>query len=373
MMASLNASSLAAPERSDKLHDNLCGPCSIDGVKKDAKHYCQDCGQNICNTCKDYHRKFAGTRNHTIGPVKKDIATSSAKRGQINVSRYMASMETYNRKNIVLLGRKVQRFERDVGADDPTDTERPCVTGSTVMANGNAVLCDNRNGKIKLIDSSGFLTDRLKLSGLWNVSVLDSMNVIVTIPKNKHLQVVQVSPQLKPGRVIKLDKECWGVEVLKEEIYVTCHNAPGEGEIRVLGLDGKVKRRLGVDENGAFMFTAPYYITVNSSGKTIFISDMGTNTVTCMSVDGGIIYTYNDDSMKSPMGLLCDSEDNILVFGWHSHNAQVLTADGKRHCTLMTEDDGLAMPNCIAYRDIDKTLFVGCDYNIDLLSFKLSS
>ena len=279
----------------------------------------------------------------------------------------------------VLLGRKVQSRSRvNVKAGD--DLFTPEILGCTVMTNGDAVLCDYSNGKIKLLNSSGVPTGNVELSSYpWDVSVLDQTSAIVTLPVNKQLQVVQVYPQLKPGRVIKLDtycraKDCYGVEVGKGELYVTCHNDtyPGVGEIRVLGLDGKVKRRLGVNQHGQYMFTAPDYITVNSSGEKIFVSDNVRDTVTCMSADGRVIYTYKDDSMRTPRGLLCDSEDNILVCGWRSNNVQVLTADGKRHCTLLTESDGLKYPHSIAYRDSDNTLLVGCDDNDHLLSFQLT-
>ena len=404
-------SSHTAPERSegshtgssssDKVYNHLCGPCSMDGVDKKAKHYCQDCKQKICAICKDYHRKLAGTRNHTISPVNLGLATVTGNLGHMNISSDDAETKT------VLLGRKVQsRSHVDVKADDDEMPQR--ITGCTVMTNGDVVLCDINNYKIKLLNSSGVLTGNMELSsypwdasvldkkdkycygvevgnmklssGPCDASVLDPTSVIVTLPYNKQLQVVQVYPQLKPGRVIQLDKWCWGVAVGKGELYVTCCNnktyTGEEGEIRVLGLDGKVKRRLGVNKDGSFMFTSPHYITVSSSGEKIFVSDYLTDTVTCMSVDGRVIYTYKDDSMRRPTGLLCDSEDNILVCGWSSDNVQVLTVDGKRHCTLLTEIlvclYRLKWPRCIAYRDSDNTLLVGC-YNSDhLLSFQLT-
>ena len=277
----------------------------------------------------------------------------------------------------VLLGCKVQsRSQVNVKAGD--DEETPSITGCTVMTNGDAVLCDNSNEKIKLLNSSGVLTGNMKLSSApHDASVLDPSSVIVTLPDKDQLQVVQVYPQLKPGRVIQLDKRCRGVEVGKGELYVTCHynyytNTGKEGDIRVLGLDGKVKRLLGVNQDGPFMFNWPYYITVNSSGEKIFVSDDSTGTVTCMSVDGRVIYTYKDDSMRDPQGLLCDSEDNILVCGDSSHTVQVLTADGKRYCTLLTASDGLKYPRPIAYRDMDNTLLVGCYDSDHLLSFQLT-
>ena len=51
---------------SDETYDQICGPCNTDGVQREACHYCQDCRQKICDTCKDYHRKLAVTRDHVI-------------------------------------------------------------------------------------------------------------------------------------------------------------------------------------------------------------------------------------------------------------------------------------------------------------------
>ena len=360
-----------APASSNKECDHLCGLCSMDGVDKDAKHYCRDCRQNICGTCKDYHRKFAGTKNHTFVPVNKGLATVSGKLGYMTISSDDAATKA------VLLGRKVQSRGR-VNVKARGDKETPSISGCSVMTNGDAVLCDCHNHKIKLLNSSGILTGNMKLSSPpHDVSVLEPTSVIVTLPDKKQLQVVQIYPQLNLGRVIQLDKRCRGVEVGKGELYVTYFNIntdtyTGEdGEIRVLGLDGKVKRRLGVNQDGSFMFTWPYYITVNSSVEKIFVSDYYTYTVTCMSVDGRVIYTYKDDSMRGPTGLLCDSEDNILVCGRVPNNVQVLTADGKRHCTLLTASDGVKNPYSIAYRDSDNTLLLGRDSD-HLLSFQLT-
>ena len=348
-----------APASSDKVY-HLCESCIEDGVDKEAKYYCQDCNQNICDACKDYHRKLADTRNHTISPINMGLATVSGK-----ISSDYAAIKT------VLLGRKVQSISRvNVKAGD--DKKTPSILGCTVMTNGDVVLCDSPNDKIKLLNSSGVLTGNMKLSSApFDVSVLGPTSVIVTLPDNEQLQVVHVYPQLKPGRVIQLDKRGYGVAVGNGELYVICNNDHREGEIKALSLDGKVKRRLGVNKDGSFMFKFPCYTTVSSSGKKIFVSDVNTGTVTCMSVDGRVIYTYEDDSMRKPLGLLCDAEDNILVCGGRSNNVQVLTTDGKRHCTLLTVN-WLNDSRSISYRDSDNTLLVSCNDSDHLLSFQLA-
>ena len=376
IMASSNASSYTAPEKSEGLHTaqeryecSHTAPEKSEGSHTAPERY--ECSHTAPEKSEGSHTAPERTKGSHTAPERTKgsigLATVSGKLGHMNISSDDAATKT------VLLGRKVQsRSQVNVKAGD--DKKPPLITGCTVMTNGDVVLCDWYNDKIKLLNSSGVLTGNMKLSSYpWDASVLEPTSVIVTLPNKKQLQVVQVYPQLKPGRVIQLDKECRGVAVGKGELYVTCWNY-SDGEIRVLGLDGKVKRRLGVNQDGSFMFKLPYYITVNSSGEKIFVSDFGTHTVTCMSVDGRVIYTYidKDDSMRGPRGLLCDSEDNILVCFFSTHNVQVLTADGKRHCTLLTGSDGLKYPYSIAYRDSDKTLLVGCRNSDHLLSFQLT-
>ena len=310
-------------------------------------------------------------KNKMLADLKCEVKSlGSLKPGVKLDSNDNASMMTCNRDNTLFLNRDIQtRCQANVEAVG--DEEIPQIIGCTVMANGYAVLCDCNNQKIKLLDSTEDLSANLQLSSSpWDVSVVDSRSIIVTYPDKMQLQFIQVFPQMKSERVIQMDKKCWGVEVSGDDIYVTCHNNPGEGEVRVLGLDGKVNRRLGAHKKGSFMFTQPHGIAVNTSGEKIFVSDCGTHTVTCMSADGHVIYTYKDDGMRQPMRLLCDSGDNVLVCD--CSNVQVVTADGKKDRTLLSHKDGLRFPWCIAYRASDDYLLVGCASMNNILSFQLT-
>ena len=88
------------------------------------------------------------------------------------------------------------------------------------------------------------------------------------------------------------------------------------------------------------------------------------------SEDGHVIYKYDDGDLKDPMGLYCDSEDNVLVCA--SNNVQVITADGKKKCTLLRNQDGLDGPRCIVYKQSNDTLIVSCYWSDNLRLFKLT-
>ena len=265
----------------------------------------------------------------------------------------------------MLKDRKI-KSRKEVNVKTDEDQSDPWISGCTVMPNGHVVLCDRRNERIKLLDDSFAITGHLKLSDPWDVSVIDTSNVIVSLLVKKQLEKVQVFPRMKAAGTIKLDKECWGVVVFREEIY-SCQTGPDHGEVSVLDLQGNIKRRLGTN-----LFTHPYYITVSVSGEKIFVADSWTGTITCMAPSGSVIYTYTDHVIRITRGLICDSGDNVLVCGWNPDNVQTISPDGNKNRTLLTSQDGLSGPCSIAYKGNEDTLIVGCEYSNGLLLFKLA-
>ena len=272
---------------------------------------------------------------------------------------------------MMLIDRKI-KSRSVVNVRTREDKQDPSLTGCTVMPNGHVVLCDYNNNKIKLLNDSWIITGRLTLQHPWDIAVIDSSNVIVSSPEKKQLQHVQVFPRMKAGRIIQLNKMCWGVAVCGEKMYVSCHDNPGDGEVKVLDLQGNIKRRLGINQDGSYLFTFPCYISVSASGEKIFVSDFGTDTITCLTPSGTVIYTYKDDGMRGPRGLICDSGDNVLVCGELSNNVHTISPDGNKYRTLLTSQDGLSFPCSIAYKESEDTLIVGCEHSNKLLLFKLA-
>ena len=208
----------------------------------------------------------------------------------------------------------------------------------------------------------------------WDVSVVNKKKVIITLPCIKQLQYIEVLPRLKLDRVIQLDRKCWGLHVVGEEICVSVHEEKlkkSTGEVRVVDLNGNLIRRIGVDRDGSFMFGMPYYLTVSQSSRNIYVSDWNKSTLTCLNSDGTVVYRYTDRNVERARGVLVDVEDYILVCGSKSHNVQIVTADGRKRRTLLTAKDGIEYPHSVAYRHIDNTLIVGCLDQKNLFVYKL--
>lgn len=273
--------------------------------------------------------------------------------------------------NNVVMGMTV-KSSREVNLKLPNDSHTPIITACCFMPNKSTVFSDRANCSIKLMDESFKYQSRVKLrTGPGDVSVVDDNNVIVTLPEIKQLQFVQIFPKLEVGRVIQLDKRCFGVFVSEDEIFISCHNNPGQGEVQVLDLDGVRKRKIGCNLDGQYMLKSPNFLAVSKSSKRIFLSDDVTSTITCMTSEGNIIYECKDSELKGLAGLYLDAHDNFVVCDTDSARVISITQNGRQYGDLVSSADGLSKPYSIAYRDWDNTLLVGCYYKNNVFCFKL--
>ena len=243
-------------------------------------------------------------------------------------------------------------------------------SGSVFMPDDKAVLCTEC---VVLIDESLDVIDRLKLPNdisPFDVSVINDTTVIVTLPDKQQLQYINVeSEQLKPGRILQMDKSYYGVEVVGKTIYVTYIEFDesseladdDKAEVQCLDLDGKLLKRFGVNQDGSLLFKRPYYLTVNTSSEKIYVSDEAKDTVTCLNCDGTVVFQYKDPELDSPRGLCAYDDDNIIIVsGLHFH---VVTANGAKQRVHMFDicdyDSWTDTTRSISYRQDDGAMILG--------------
>ena len=326
----------------------LCGPCISKNIKREPSHYCEDCSEYLCDTCKDFHGALKMSRSHTV--------LSGAK-----MPKHFNITDTGIRHvNIMWLDKRIRSISK-VNIRIPDDSGVPCIWGCCVMPDGQAVLCDTNNDQIRLLDSSYKLIGNLKLPALpVDISVLNDTDVIITLPHNRQLLIVSVTSQLRIIRTIQLDKECWGVDVSGGEIYITCEE-PEQREIRILDMSFNERRRINLSRvMGTYMLKDPLLIAVSAFSGKIFITDLETETLTCLTSDGQLVYQYKDVEVRHPRGILVDSADNVLLCYPRYDTIVVITPDGRKHGTLLSDKDGVKYPCSLAYRTRDNTVIVGC-------------
>ena len=235
------------------------------------------------------------------------------------------------------------------------------ITGCAFIGDKYVILCDCNNSTVKLLDQSFTIIDTLKFpTFISDIAVVNDNTVIITLPGSHQLQFIEVLPKLTGGRVIQLDVECIGVDIVGNDVYVTCNNND-VGEVRKLDLEGNVTKILGIYDDGSFMFKAPYYLAVDVSSKNIYVGDGYNSTVGCLSsAEGNIVFQYDDAELLWPRGLCCDDDSKVLVCGGDSNNIHVINTKGIRENILLSSVDGIRQPYSLAFRRADNTLIVGC-------------
>ena len=325
----------------------LCGPCISKNIKREPSHYCEECSEYLCDTCKDVHGALKVLRSHTV--------LSGAK-----MPKHFNTADTDIRHgNIMWLDKRIRSISK-VNIRIPDDSIVPCIYGCCVMPDGQAVLCDGNNDQIKLLDSSYKLIGNLKLPARpADISVLNDTDVIITLPHKRQLLIVAVTSQLRIIRTIHLDKVCWGVDVSGGEIYIACADSE-QGEIRILDMSCYERRRISLSRKmGTYMLKTPLYIAVSAFSGKIFITDLETETLTCLTSDGQLVYQYKEQRLAWPRGILVDSADNVLLCYCNSHTIVVIRPGGRKHGTLLSHKDGIEYPWSLAYRTRDNTVIVG--------------
>ena len=325
----------------------LCGPCISKNLKREPSHYCEECSEYLCDTCKDVHGALKVSRSHTV--------LSGAK-----MPKHFNITDTDIRHgNIMWLDKRIRSISK-VNIRIPDDSEVPCIDGCCCMSDGQVVLCDYYNDQIKLLDSSYKLIGNLKLPAQpADISVLNDTDVIITLPHKRQLLIVAVTSQLRIIRTIQLDKVCCCVDVSRGEIYIACADSE-QGEIRILDMSCNERRRISLSRVMAtYMLQKPRYIAVSAFSGKIFIIDLETETLTCLTSDGQLVYQYKEQRLGYPVGILVDSADNVLLCYYDSHTIVVITPDGRKHGTLLSDKDGIEYPWSLAYRTRDNTVIVG--------------
>ena len=264
--------------------------------------------------------------------------------------------------HVVILDMKV-KSTKEVNIKLPNENRDPNITGCSFLSKGRILLCDNENKKMKLLDSDMSVKKTLKLSdNPGNVAAVGENEAIITFGnmKNNDLQYIHTNPDLKLGKKISLPDKCYGLQLVNDEIYTTCHRASGHDEIWRLDRAGNIMRKIVLTQSSSGRSEYLGLCLADSSPR-VYLTDWNNSRVTCFQLDGKMVYQYEDkEQLENPNGIYVDSVGNGLVCGLHSQNVIVISANGRKHGELLISKDK-RYPRCLDYRPEDNTLIVGCD------------
>ena len=246
---------------------------------------------------------------------------------------------------------------KDYNVSCKTDIVTCSISGCISLQDNRILLSDHNNRTLKLFSEAWKLHASIRLEERpWDITSVSSTQAIVSLPWVKMLQNVTVGEQIKLGNQLKVDKPCFGVVHKGGKLYVSCME-DNKGGIQVLSMTGECLTRIR-NIGRSCMYKCPFYLAVDKEDR-IYVSDYGTNILTCITKDGTGIYKYADTELKNPRGLAVDSQQNVYICGGGSNNIQMINSKGEKVKTLLEARDGIQGSVTLMYRYSDKSLVVG--------------
>lgn len=120
-----------------------------------------------------------------------------------------------------------------------------------------------------------------------------------------------------------------------------------------MDVTGTILNILKIDTHGI------YYVT--GTEDKIHYTDEEKNTINCCNIEGKIIWSFENKSLRSPRGITQDYNKNVYVVGSHSHNLTLIQNDGKTSKHILNTTVNISYPYSVHYNQKKKLLLFGCE------------
>ena len=274
---------------------------------------------------------------------------------------------------------KSATFVTEFKVTSASDPYQVCdINGCAVLEDGKIVLADMYNESLKLFDTNNKLAAYSKLSaGPWDISTVNSDQVVITLPKEKKLQFFTVgathlNPRHKIGPTLTKPSQFYGVAYYQDNLYVTCPK-DDPPSVKVLDMQGKELRTIASSPQERNLFSDPLYLTISHDGKVVYVSDSGNNTIVCLELNAdGQVKTFADPENNPMGGLVIQTDGNLYVCGFTTKTIINLTNDCMFVNNLIGKEMGLKNPQAICYSPKQHQLLVTMQKSDRIKVFQLS-
>ncbi|KAL4235700.1 hypothetical protein ACF0H5_004093 [Mactra antiquata] len=264
--------------------------------------------------------------------------------------------------------------------DAKLKTETECaLRGVTFMQDGNLVLADYKNNKLKLFDSNYTFLAELELSSApWDVCQATDRpdDVFVTVPYLKTIHRISVTKisnryKLVPVEAYRTQGFCWGITCFDGGIAISAKvssNAwpkPPEFQVHIHEFDGTFRRSILYDTEGKPFFEEPKYLNVTYDDLFLLVSDYKRNTVLCINNEDELIFAYS--GIQCPNGIAMDEGKNLHIASFFgAQRVHKVGANGKYKDGLQHDEDRPLFPHGICYRQRDKIIVMTTDHFLEV-------
>ena len=255
-------------------------------------------------------------------------------------------------------------------ADDQTFCD---VYGMDVTNNGNILLADFENKKIKAFSSENKLLSFLKLSSSpSDVSILNRLTAVAGASDGK-LRILNISDinSISVQKTIDLGYHVIGPLRYNHNLIIASWKK--QASVKMLSADGKEIWSISVDTTGQKLFSNPFSLarTAITDRNTILVTDLGKNTLTLLDASDGQLLRTVDVKGKCPHGITVDTCGNVYVCFFDSGEICCFSDDLQHSRILLSRTNLKGPPRDIFYRRSTDSLLISY-YKVDAVDcFKL--
>ena len=221
------------------------------------------------------------------------------------------------------------------------DEKAVWITGMAVFPNGQLIMCDIQNVKLKLYDATSLkllnFVKTLKLPQDISISALNPTDAYFTLNMEKAIQKCSVQENtIVLGERFSVNGCCRGIVCTTNGIITSVENSAFIGyQIQVRDYDGTIMRTIS-NMNGK-LFSHPICFDITSDGDRIVISDCALISATiCLDINGKVVYRYTGVSRQR--GITMDESNNIYLPDHSSPNKVILLSpEGSEVKELITK------------------------------------
>lgn len=231
--------------------------------------------------------------------------------------------------------------------------------GCAFLSGSRMMLADWNNACVKLFNKRGILSSRLDLpNNPWDVKMIDDDRVVVTVPGEQKIFIVDYSGlQMQVIFEFETDCECWAVTVIGDRFAMTCDPWSKTPTVRMYTMSGKYVAFYEKDNKDRALFAYPEHIATDSDQSVLYVSDSRMHMVIAVTVEGCLLFRYQNKRLRYPAGLATDNQGYIYVCGKDSHNVHQISKTGEFVRILMDESE-VDAPRAICFEPEGESLIV---------------
>lgn len=236
-----------------------------------------------------------------------------------------------------------------------------CITGIYVFDDGNILLADCYNKRIKLFSMYGdYITSVETPSEPFDVTVTETGDAAVSMWMNQK-EIVMIDVRRNSLRIkgnIKLRNRIYGIVAIEDDFVISCDDKIPS--VRRVNRSGETKWELSFGSDGRKVFKAPGYLVTKTTsyGNYILVSDTEMQRIAMIEAKTGMLAKVLPQSKTGPLGLTKDNSELVYVGYRYDAGIRVWSSDMDENKTILSSGNELKRPQAVAFNTFTGELLV---------------